>query len=297
MAARPRYQTIPITTPLGSVGVHHVEAGDSSKPTLVLLHGFPTSATTQYRDLIRLLADSYHILAPDLPGFGLTTCPDEFKYTFDNLAVVILAWAKSLSLEHFSMYVFDYGAPVGWRLALALPDRIDAIITQNGNAYEEGFGQKFWQPVFDLWTSDNGRAERDVVRDNVLTLEGTKYQYTAGVPEADSTLLNPFTWTMDYLQNLAGPENQKRQLDLFYDYRTNVALYPKVHEWFRRRNLPLLAVWGKGDPAFIPAGAEAFKRDLPDAIVRFVDSGHFALETRADEIAQAVKEFLAAQDL
>jgi pimeloyl-ACP methyl ester carboxylesterase len=293
MAPAPTYTTAKVDTSLGKFGVHYIEAGLPSKPTLMLLHGYPTSATTQFRDLIPLLADSYHILAPDLPGFGFTTCPEDFKYTFDNLADVILAWVKTLQLDNFSLYVFDYGAPVGWRLSLALPDRITSIISQNGNAYKEGFGQEFWQPVFDLWESGNGEAQRKVVQDNVLTLEGTKYQYTAGV--TDLKLLNPLPWTMDYLHNLAGAEKQARQIDLFYDYRTNVALYPKVHDWFRHRQVPLLAIWGKGDPAFIPPGAQAFKKDLPNAIVRFVDSGHFALETRVHEIAEAVKEFLDAQ--
>jgi pimeloyl-ACP methyl ester carboxylesterase len=288
--------TSQVNTSLGTFGVHYIEAGSPCKPTLLLLHGYPTSATVQFRDLIPLLADSYHILAPDLPGFGFTTSPDDLKYTFDNLAVVILAWVMMMQLDRFSLYVFDYGAPVGWRLSLALPDRITAIISQNGNAYKEGFGQEFWQPVFDLWESGNGEAQRKVVQDNVLTLEGTKYQYFAGVPETDLKLLNPLPWTMDYLHNLAGAEKQARQLDLFYDYRTNVAMYPKVQEWFRQRQVPLLAIWGKGDPAFIPPGAEAFKKDLPNAIVRFVDSGHFALETRVHEIAKAMKEFLGAQN-
>lgn len=296
MPTAPTYSTTKVSTNLGTFGIHHVEAGDPTKPTILLLHGYPSSGGTQYRDLIRLLSESYHILAPDLPGFGLTTSPDSFEYTFDNLSTAIIAWVKTLSLERFSIYVFDYGAPVGWRLCLALPDKITAIVSQNGNAYEEGFGQEFWQPVFDLWKT-NGEAERKVVADNVLTLEGTKYQYTAGVPEADLKLLNPFTWTIDYLHNVAGPENQKHQLDLFYDYRTNVALYPKVHEWFRQSQVPLLAVWGKGDPAFIPPGAEVFKKDLPNAVVRFVDAGHFALETKLDEVVQVTTEFLSAQKL
>jgi pimeloyl-ACP methyl ester carboxylesterase len=297
MALAPAYLTSQVNTTLGNFGVQYVEAGEPCNPTVLLLHGYPTSATTQFRDLIPLLAVSYHILAPDLPGFGFTTSPDSFKYTFDNLAAVIIEWVKTLQLKNFSIYVFDYGAPVGWRLSLALPDQISAIISQNGNAYEEGFGQEFWQPVFNLWNSSNGVAERKIVQENVLTLEGTKYQYEAGVPEADLKLINPFTYTFDYLKNLAGLAEQERQTDLFYDYRTNVAMYPEVHEWFRKTQVPLLAVWGKGDPAFIPPGAEAFKKDLPHAIVRFVDSGHFALETKVHEIAAAVKDFLGAQRL
>ncbi|KAF2173790.1 hypothetical protein M409DRAFT_62047 [Zasmidium cellare ATCC 36951] len=294
----PTYHDTPVNfsgpTSSGNATVHYVEAGSPSFPTVLLLHGF-ASSSYQYREFIPLLSDSYHVLAPDIPGFGLTTVPDNFNYTFDNLAAVITAWILALNLSPFALYIFDYGAPVGLRFAIQHPDKIKAIISQNGNAYNEGFGQPFWQPVFNLWNSSNAEAEREVIRNSVLTLETTKYQYTEGVPEADYPLLNPSAWTFDYLQNIAGENNTEHQVDLFYDYRTNPGTYyPKFHEYFRNSKVPILAVWGKGDPAFIPPGAEAFKQDSPDAVVRFVDSGHFALETKRWEIARIMRGWLTS---
>ncbi len=276
---------------LGEFEVNYIEAGSPTKPTLLLLHGFPSS-TTQYRDLIPLLSNSYHILAPDLPGFGLTKSPADMKFTFDNLAAAISAWLTALEVTSYAVYIFDYGAPVAHRLALQNPSSIKAIISQNGNSYEAGFGHPFWDPIEALWKSGNGAAEREVLRENVLILPTTKFQYVAGVPEADLCLINPVQYTTDYTMNLAGKENQEHQLDLFYDYRTNVELYPKVQEYFRTSKVPLLAVWGKGDPAFIPPGAEAYKDDLPEAEVHLVDAGHFALETKREEIAKLVLAFL-----
>jgi pimeloyl-ACP methyl ester carboxylesterase len=186
----------------------------------------------------------------------------------------------------------DYGAAVGWRLALTNPSAITAIISQNGNAYNEGFGQPFWKPIMETWNTNDSAPAREWLRENYLTLAGTKMQYTAGFPESDIPLINPSDWTLDFLQNEQGLENQNRQLDLFYDYRTNVETYPAVHEYFRKSQAPLLAIWGKNDPIFIPPGAEAFKQDLPNAIVKFVDAGHFALQTKRWEIAEEILKFL-----
>lgn len=225
-----------------------------------------------------------------MPGFGLTTVPEDFNYTFDNLAAVISAWILSLDLSDFVMYIFDYGAPVGLRFAIEHPDTIKAIVSQNGNAYNEGFGEPFWKPVFNLWNSSNAEAEREVIKKDVLSLAATEYQYTEGFPKADYPLRNPESWTFDYLLNIAGENNTQHQLDLFYDYRTNPGTYyAKFQEYFRHSKVPILAVWGKGDPAFIPPGAEAYKKDSPGAVVRFVDAGHFALETKRWEIARIMK--------
>lgn len=302
MAKSTSSSTIPLTITHhdisldASTSVHYFTAGSPSHPTLVLLHGFPSSST-QYHDFASLLAHKYHIIAPDLPGFGLTTVSSDFKYTFDNLASVICDFLLKLDVKRYAVYVFDYGAPVAWRLALQNPSSITAIISQNGNAYDEGFGHPFWDPIMDLWHTRDSTASREWLRENYLTLSAIKTQYTTGVPEADMPLINPSQWALDYLQNLAGKTNQEHQLDLFYDYRTNLELYPKVHEYFRTSQVPLLAIWGKGDPAFVPSGAEAYKRDLPNAVVKFVDSGHFALETRRVEIAQAVLEVLGDLDV
>ena len=279
-----------VTVPDGS-NVSYVSAGASHLPTILLLHGFPSS-NNQFRNLIPLLSPTHHVIAPDLPGFGLTTTPANYSFTFDNLASTIAAFLVALNITKYSMYIFDYGAPTGLRIALQTPQAITSIISQNGNAYDEGFGHPFWDPIFALWNSSDATPEREVLRGNVLTLAGTKMQYTTGVPEADLPLIDPNDYTYDYLVNVAGPENQNRQVDLFYDYRTNPQIYPKFHEYFRKSQVPLLAIWGKGDPSFIPPGAEAFKKDLPNAIVEFVDAGHFALETKLGEIAAATLRFL-----
>lgn len=279
------------STSSGNASVHYIEAGHSTLPTLILYHGFPSSSY-QYRDFIPILASDYHVLAPDFPGFGLTTVASDFNYTFDNLAAVTSAWLDEMEVENYGMYIFDYGAPIGMRVALEHPEKVKAIVSQNGNAYVEGFGRPFWQPVFDLWNSSNSAAARDVLIKNVLTLETTEYQYTAGFPEKDLVLRNPESWHFDYLQNVAGSDNQKHQLDLFYDYRTNVEQYPKWQQYFRSSGVPILAVWGKNDPAFIYSGAKKFE-ELPNAMVRFVDAGHFALETKRWEIARIMKGWLS----
>ena len=269
-------------------GIFYREAGNADAPALLLLHGFPTSSH-MFRDLMPGLADRYHLVAPDLPGFGFSDAPAraEFKYTFDNLARVIEVFAGKIGLQRYALYVFDYGAPVGFRLALAHPERVTAIISQNGNAYEEGLSQG-WNPIQRYWrepTPENRAALRDFLKP-----ETTKWQYTHGV--ADESLVAPESYTLDTAL-LARPGNDEIQLDLFLDYANNVALYPKFQAYFRAQRPPLLAVWGKNDPFFLPAGAEAFKRDIPGAVIRFFDTGHFALETHAEEIAAAIRDFLA----
>jgi pimeloyl-ACP methyl ester carboxylesterase len=241
-----------------------------------------------FRDLMPRLNDHYHVVAPDLPGFGFSDAPPraEFKYTFDNLASVIGAFAAKIGLLRYALYVFDYGAPVGFRIALAHPERITAIISQNGNAYEEGLSQG-WNPIQRYWrepTPENRAALRDFLKP-----ETTKWQYTHGV--ADETLVAPESYALDAAL-MARPGNDEIQLDLFLDYANNVALYPKFQEYFRARRPPLLTVWGKNDPFFLSAGAEAFKRDQPQAHVHFYDTGHFALETHAAEIATEIQKFL-----
>jgi len=289
MAYIPTYHNVTVND---SVNVHYFEAGNKSLPTLLLLHGFPSSST-QYRDLAPLLSHKYHIIAPDFPGFGLTTAPSDFVYTFDNLAAVTQALLTTLNIPSYAIYVFDYGAPIGWRLALANPSAITAIISQSGNAYAEGLGAAFWAPIQTLWNPSTATTEaRDWLRENYLTLAATHMQYTTGVPAADLPLINPSDAALDYLQNEAGRENQDRQLALFADYGGNLDSYPALHAYFRASQVPLLAIWGAGDPIFVPAGAEAFKRDLPRAVVKFVDSGHFALQTKRWEIAEEVLEFL-----
>jgi pimeloyl-ACP methyl ester carboxylesterase len=267
--------------------VFYREAGAADAPTLVLLHGYP-SASHQFRELIPLLADRFHIVAPDLPGFGKSDMPprDAFGYTFDHLADVIDRWTEVLGLDSFALYVFDYGAPVGFRIAARHPERITAIITQNGNAYEEGLSDG-WNPIQAYW-KDPSQANRDAIR-TMLKPQTTIWQYTHGVP--NPTRVSPDGYGLDNYY-LTRPGNDEIQLDLFLDYASNVALYPAWQRYFRASRPPLLAVWGKNDPFFLPAGAEAFKRDIPDADIRFLDTGHFALETHVEEVATAIGEFL-----
>jgi pimeloyl-ACP methyl ester carboxylesterase len=270
------------------LNIFYREAGADTSPTLLLLHGFPTSSH-MFRDLIPALADDYHVVAPDLPAFGFSAAPDraQFRYTFDHLADVIDRFTAAAGLTGYAMYVFDYGAPVGFRLATRHPERITAIISQNGNAYEEGLSEG-WNPIQRYWKEPTPK-NRAALR-NFLTPETTRWQYTHGVQ--DESLVAPESYTVDSAL-LARPGNDEIQLDLFLDYASNVALYPKFHEYFRTHRPPLLAVWGKNDPFFLPSGAEAFKRDIPSAVVRFFDTGHFALETHAAEIAAAIRGFLA----
>jgi len=247
-----------------------------------------------FRDLIPRLANDYRLIAPDLPGFGFTEVPAErrYRYSFDGLALTIQAFTQALELNRYALYVFDYGAPTGFRLAMSQPDRVTAIVSQNGNAYEEGLGDA-WGPIRQYWASPTAE-NREVLRNNILTLEGTRWQYTDGVVNPES--VPPESYTLDTAL-LERPGNKDIQLDLFLDYASNVKLYPKFQEYFRKRRPPLLAIWGRNDPFFIPAGAEAFRKDLPNAKIEFLDTGHFALETHATEIATAMKAFIEANDI
>jgi len=267
--------------------IFYREAGPKTAPNVLLLHGFPTSSH-MFRNLIPILAEHYHVIAPDLPGFGFTDAPDRkgFRYTFENLAKTIDQFTLAIKLDRYAIYVFDYGAPVGLRLAVAHPERITAIISQNGNAYEEGLSQG-WNPIQKYW-KDPTAANRTALRD-FLTPDATKSQYLYGVQ--DENKVAPEAYTLDSAL-LARSGNDEIQLDLFLDYASNVALYPKFQDYFRTRKPPLLAVWGKNDPFFLPPGGEAFKRDNPNAEVHFFDTGHFALETHSREIGSAILEFL-----
>ena len=270
------------------VEIFYREAGASDTPVLLLLHGFPASSF-QYRELIPRLADRFRVIAPDLPGFGFTEVPEarSYHYSFENLAKTILAFTKALKLDRYAIYVFDYGAPVGFRLALAQPERVTAIISQNGNAYEEGLGDA-WAPIRAYWEEPTVQ-HRDALRP-FLTLEAIREQYTTGAPNPAAVAPEGYWLDTALMQR---PGNTDIQLDLFLDYRTNVALYPAFHEYFRKFQPPTLAIWGKHDPFFLPAGAEAYRKDNPAAKVQLLDAGHFALETHVEDIAAAIREVLA----
>jgi pimeloyl-ACP methyl ester carboxylesterase len=268
--------------------VFYREAGSADAPALLLLHGFPSSSH-MFRDLIPQLADRFHVVAPDLPGFGQSDMPshEKFSYTFENIATVIGRFTEVIGLKTFAVYVFDYGAPTGFRIALKHPERITAIISQNGNAYEEGLSEG-WNPIQAYW-KDPSEPNRSALR-AFLKPEATLWQYTHGV--SDASTVSPDGYSLDNFY-LARPGADEIQLDLFGDYKSNVGLYPKFQEYFRTNKPRFLAVWGKNDPFFLPAGAEAFKRDNPNATVKFFDTGHFALETHADEIAAEIRNFLS----
>lgn len=282
---------IPVTLPkrinADGMSIFYREAGPATGPVVLLLHGFPTSSF-QYRELIPRLADRYRVIAPDLPGFGFTEVPPErnYVYSFESLAKTILAFTDALGLTRYAMYVFDYGAPTGFRMALAHPERIAGIISQNGNAYEEGLGAA-WEPIQRYWREPT-LEHRNAIRPG-LSFEGMKHEYSVGIP--DPALIKPEGYTLDAAL-LSRPGNVDIQLDLFLDYANNVKLYPKFQEYFRTSQPPLLAVWGRFDPYFVPAGAEAFQRDIPSARVKFLDTGHFALETHVQEVATEVRAFL-----
>jgi len=278
-----KYQNIRVN----GLNIFYREAGKKTSPTLLLLHGFPSSSH-MFRNLIPLLAERYHIVAPDFPGFGQTDLPShkEFAYTFANLAEVIGKFTEAVGLKKFSIYIFDYGSPVGLRIALKYPDRIQAIISQNGNAYVEGLSDG-WNPITTYW-KDPSQKNRDALR-SLLTPQTTEFQYVCGV--AEKSLVSPDGRSLDDFY-LGRPGAHEAQLDLFLDYAKNVELYPEFQHFFRKYKPPFLAVWGKNDPFFLPAGAEAFKRDIPDAEIQFFDTGHFALETHFEEIAAAILKFL-----
>jgi len=275
-----RYRSIPVD----GTNVFYREAGSADAPKLLLLHGFPTSSH-MFRDLIPLLADRLNMVAPDLPGFGLSPSPGG-RLTFDRIAQAIVRFTELVGFDRFALYVFDYGAPTGFRLAAKHPERVTAIFSQNGNAYLEGLSDG-WNPIRAYW-DDRSQANREALR-KFLAPETTICQYTHGVP--DPTAVSPDGYSLDNFY-LSRPGIADVQLDLFADYQSNVALYPRFQDYFRTQRPPLLAAWGRNDPFFLPAGAEAFKRDIPEATVRFFDTGHFALETHAGEIAATIREFL-----
>jgi pimeloyl-ACP methyl ester carboxylesterase len=273
------------TADVDGLKIFYRESGPKGAPNLLLLHGFPT-ASHMFRDLIPLLTDRFHIVAPDLPGFGNSDMLTGAQ-TFERIAAAIDRFTEVIGLSRYAVYVFDYGAPTGFRLALKHPDRITAIISQNGNAYEEGLSDG-WTPIRAYW-SEPSQANREALR-AFLKPETTKWQYTHGTP--DPTAISPDGYSLDNYY-LTKPGMADAQLDLFGDYKTNVALYPAFQQYFRTHKPPFLATWGKNDPFFLPPGAEAFKRDIPDAVVRFFDTGHFALETHAEEIAAAIRDVLS----
>lgn len=278
-----RYQSMQVN----DVEVFYREAGPSDAPVILLLHGFP-SASHMFRDLIPLLADRFRLIAPDLPGFGQTKSPPrgEFEYTFDSLANVIEAFTEAMSLKRYAMYVFDYGAPVGLRMAIRNPDRVSAIISQNGNAYVEGFSDQ-WGPWEAYWHEPSA-ANREACRESLSPDTIRDWQYGTG---SEPGSLSPDGYELD-IAYMARPGAEEIQLDLILDYRSNVALYPAFQSYFRDHRPPLLATWGRHDPAFVPAGAAAYKTDLPDAQVHLLEAGHFALETHAQEVATLIRAFL-----
>lgn len=280
------------TADIDGLKLFYREAGLADAPALLLLHGFPTSSH-MFRDLIPALADRYRVVAPDYPGFGYSDFPDrqQFPYGFATYAEIIDKFTQAIGLSRYALYVQDYGAPVGLRLALRAPERITGLIVQNGNAYEEGLSDA-WAPIKAYWR-DSSPANRDKLR-HWLTLDGTRQQYTAGLSDAQLELISPDSWMLDW-SLLSRPGNIDLQLDLFGDYRTNVALYPQFQAFFREHRPPTLITWGRHDPLFTVAGAEAYRRDQPDAELHLLDAGHFALETNGREIAAHIRRFLATQ--
>ncbi|HXY31982.1 MAG TPA: alpha/beta hydrolase [Gemmatimonadaceae bacterium] len=286
---------------LPPVSVHKVDAdglrvfyraaGDSIAPVVLLLHGFPSSSF-MFRELMPRLATQYRVIAPDLPGFGFTEVPAgrHYTYSFDGLAMTTDAFTRALGIDRYALYVFDYGAPTGFRLAMAHPARITAIVSQNGNAYEEGLADA-WNPVRQYWAAPTAE-NRERVGNSILTLDGTRWQYTHGVANPDR--VPPESYTLDTAL-LERPGIKEIQLDLFLDYASNVRMYPEFQRYFRQSQPPFLAIWGQHDPFFLPAGAEAFRRDIPNARIQFLDTGHFALETHVVEIADAMIDFLGAR--
>ncbi|XWX00781.1 hypothetical protein V2A60_008802 [Cordyceps javanica] len=280
-------QTKRISLSKSGISLFWRENGPQYPSKTVLLHGFPSSSH-QYRHLIPLLAARYRVIAPDLPGFGFTETPDDFTYTFDSLADVVEEFLASLSIDKYSIYIFDCGALVGLRLALRRPSAIEAIITQNGNVYVEGLGD-VWNPIKKIWASDNTADDRAKIADRMLNYDFIKFQYVNGTPDLNS--IAPEAYALDYAL-LQRPGRREAQLDLFRDYRNNIPLYEKFQAYLRSSQVPLLALWGKNDVFFIPPGAEAFKEDLPNAVIKLLDAGHFAVESHASLIGAEIIQFL-----
>ncbi|MFF5499658.1 alpha/beta fold hydrolase [Streptomyces aquilus] len=278
------------TTTVRGLDIHYREAGPADAPVLLLLHGFPTSSH-MFRELIPRLADRYRLIAPDHIGFGRSAAPDaaDFPYTFAELAAITGEFTEQLGIERYALYIQDYGAPIGLRLALAHPERVTAIVTQNGNAYEEGLGKEAWAPVLALIAERTPQTEAPVRE--ISSPEGIKWQYLHGVPEEYRALVAPEAYEHDAAL-MARPGQPEIQLDLISDYGSNFALYPAFHAYFRTSQVPLLATWGAHDEIFVPAGALAFQRDLPKAEIHLLPTGHFALETHAAQIADLVRDFL-----
>ena len=272
---------------IDGVSIFYREAGPADAPVVLLLHGFPTSSH-MFRNLIPALADRYHVIAPDYPGYGQTDMPDRarFAYTFDRFADLVDGLLDRLGVETYAMYVMDYGAPVGWRLALKHPERVTGFIVQNGNAYDEGL-KEFWDPIKAYW-SDGSDEHRQALRE-LVSLKTTKFQYTDGV--SDVTRVSPDNWVYDQAL-LDRPGNADIQLDMLYDYRTNLPLYPQIQAYFRKNRPPMIIVWGKNDKIFPPDGAHPYKRDLPDVELHLLDTGHFALEDKANEMVPLIRDFL-----
>lgn len=283
--AAPHYQTAKVQ----GLNIFYREAGDSKKPAIVLLHGFPSSSH-MFRNLIPELSKDYHVIAPDYPGFGNSDMPsrDKFTYSFDNYAKIVAELLAQKKVDKYALYVFDYGAPVGFRLFQDNPEKVTAIISQNGNAYQEGI-DAFWDPIRSYWKT-GGQTEREALR-WLTSVKATKWQYENGVPESHQALISPDGWQHDQSM-LDRPDNAEIQLDLFYDYRTNLPLYQKWQKTLRTHKPPVLAVWGKNDAIFVHPGATAFKRDVPNAEIHLLDTGHFALETHAEEIGNLIQDFL-----
>jgi pimeloyl-ACP methyl ester carboxylesterase len=275
------------TTKVDGVNIFYRESGPAKAPVVLLLHGFPTSSH-MFRNLIPALADRYHVIAPDYPGYGQSDTPDraKFGYTFDRFGELVDGLLDQLGVKRYAMYVMDYGAPVGWRLALKHPERVTGLIVQNGNAYDEGL-KEFWDPIKAYW-SDGSEAHRRALYPLVAP-ETTKFQYTDGV--ADVSRIAPDNWVQDQAL-LDRPGNAEIQMDLFYDYRSNLPLYPAVQAYFRKHRPPTLIVWGKNDKIFPADGAHPYKRDLPDVEFHLIDTGHFALEDKADEMVPLIRDFL-----
>ncbi len=287
MQATATYPTHYRTVTVAGQTIFYREAGSRENPTILLLHGFPTSSH-MYRDLIPMLADRFHVVAPDYPGYGYSSMParESFAYTFANLADVVDEFTQALKLDRYSIYVMDYGAPVGYRLALLHPERITGIIAQNGNAYTEGLAE-FWQSGIQKLWDDPSEQNRDALR-SFFTLDVTKWQYLHGL--ADESLVNPDAY-YHAQQGLDRKGNDEIQLDLLYDYRTNVPLYPEFQAFFRKYQPSALVIWGKNDTIFVTPGAEAYRRDLPKSEVHLLDAGHFAIESNTAEIANLIREF------